>query len=208
MVRAIAWAALGAASLFFLAGSGGAQKADPQTGKALYERFGCFACHGHAGGGGMTAGPPLAGRGFDADYIAKYTRAPKGVMPPYRSSVLSDAQLAAIARHIVSFPGAKFYTQVPKLARLSPKPLTSKPLPGDTRPSPARQFAANCAMCHGAAGQGATAPGLLQEAGKRSVEQTMALLRQPPNGMPKLTPEPIAEDELPALAQYVHQLGK
>lgn len=206
MVRAIALTALGAASVFFLAGSGGAQQASPQSGKALYEKFGCFACHGHAGAGGMTAGPPLAGRGFDTDYVIAYSRSPKGAMPPYRSSMVTDGQMAAIARYVVSMPGAKPYTQVPKLARLAPKAVTAAP--AAARPSPANQYAAHCASCHGANGQGATAPALLDEASKRTVEQTIALLRKPPMGMPQLTPDPIPLEDLPALADHVRGLGK
>lgn len=206
MVREIALTALGAASVFFLAGSGGAQKASPPSGKALYEKFGCYACHGHAGAGGMTAGPPLAGRGFDADYVIAYSRTPKGVMPPYRSSMVTDAQMAAIARYVVNMPGAKPYTQVPKLARLAPKAVAAAP--AAAHPSPASQYEAHCASCHGANGQGTTAPALLDEASKRTVEQTIALLRKPPMGMPQLSPDPIPLEDLPALAEHTRGMDK
>lgn len=180
------------------------------TGKALYDQFGCYACHGYVGAGGAMSGPALAGRGFEARYVFDYVRAPRGVMPLYRKSVLSDAQLSRIAEFVVRLPGARPAASVPELARLQAH--IAEPLPADARMVDATaitakaHFAGQCAACHGGVGQGGVAPPL--RGGKaRTADQIMAIVRNPPQGMPRLTPTPIPDADLPALAKYVEGLA-
>jgi mono/diheme cytochrome c family protein len=180
------------------------RKAGARGGAALYQDYGCYACHGHSGVGGLSSGPALAGRRLTAEHVVAYVRSPKGVMPPYRKGVLSDADLHEIARHVVAMPGARPVAQIPKLARLLPVGGATAGRPQTAAPSAAAQFQAHCAACHGSAGEGGAGPALTGESAKRSIEQTAALIRRPPPAMPTLTPDPIADRDVPALAAYVH----
>ncbi len=187
--------------------------AQASSGADLYKRFGCYECHGYAGQGSQSTGATLAGRGFTVDHVISYTRKPKGVMPPYRAAVLSDADLARIATYIVGMPGPKPIAQIPALARLMASrqaaAIASGVKPG-AAPAGERGgaiFAQHCASCHGARGEGGIGPGLLGEAGKRTLDQTVALILSPPPAMPKLAPNPIPTADLPAVAGFVRSLG-
>lgn len=198
-------------SLLLVAPTSGQSSEPPAaTGKALYDQFGCYACHGYVGAGGAMSGPALAGRGFDTKYVFDYVRAPKGVMPLYRKSVLSDAQLSRISEFVVRLPGARPAASVPELARLQaniarPAPAIASPV-GTSATAAKAHFAGQCAACHGDAGEGGLAPPL--RGGKaRTADQIMAIVRNPPQGMPRLTPDPIPDTDLPALAKYVEGLA-
>jgi ubiquinol-cytochrome c reductase cytochrome c subunit len=193
---------------------------EPQvaSGEALYAKYGCYACHGYAGGGGAMSGPALAGRGYDARSVFNYARSPKGVMPLYRKSVVSDAELNRIAEFVVRLPGARPVAQIPKLAQLqasfaqSPAPVAdavSRATASDdrARATAKAQFAGQCAACHGSVGQGGIAPALRGNPKAETAEQIMAAIRNPPQGMPRLTPSPIPYADVPALARYVERIG-
>ena len=79
---------------------GAEQKPSPDApeGKALYQKFGCAACHGPNGEGG--AGPALNREELPADELAGVIRNGKGTMLGYRSDMISDAELAALVRHV------------------------------------------------------------------------------------------------------------
>ena len=184
-----------------------------QSGRALYDRYGCYACHGYVGAGGAMSGPALAGRGFNAGYVFDYARAPKGVMPLYRKSVLPDAQLSRIAEFVAGLPAGKPAAQIPELARLQarvgepPAPAASNAKQEDRIELAAKaQFAGQCAACHGSTGEGGAGP-TLRGGQARTAAQIMAIIRNPPQGMPQLTPHPIPDADLPALAKYVEGLG-
>ena len=71
----------------FLAVSAFAQTkpGDAANGKRLYEKDGCYQCHGYVGQGG-TAGPRLAQTRFPlAGFIAFVRNPPSGGMPPFRA---------------------------------------------------------------------------------------------------------------------------
>lgn len=211
MMKRLFAAALALPLLLVAPTSGQGSEPPAATGKALYDQFGCYACHGHVGTGGAMSGPALAGRGFDTRYVFDYVRAPKGVMPLYRKSVLSDAQLSRISEFVVRLPGARPAASVPELARLQariarPVPTTASPVDATATAAKA-QFAGQCAACHGGAGEGGVAPPL--RGGKaRTADQIMAIVRNPPQGMPRLTPNPIPDADLPALANYVEGLAR
>lgn len=208
---------LAAAALpLLLIAAGGVRGDEPATtsGEALYNRYGCYACHGYVGVGGTMSGPALAGRGFDAKYVFDYARAPKGVMPLYRKSVLPDAELNRIADFVIRLPGARRAAQIPELARLQTRmdkaapAITRAPAPDTAERTTARtQFASQCASCHGAAGDGGAGPALRGNGKARTAELVAAIIRNPPAGMPRLTPHPIPDADLPALSRYVEELA-
>ena len=76
-----------------------------ESGKRLYEKVGCYECHGREGQGAAQTGaarigpPQLSFDGFQS-----YVRAPKNQMPPYATKVLPDRDLADIYAFLKSIP--------------------------------------------------------------------------------------------------------
>lgn len=73
-----------------------------QNGKKLFENYGCYECHDHAGQGG--AGARIAPRPIPFAAFEKYVRHPSGEMPPYTAKVVSDKDLADIYAFLESIP--------------------------------------------------------------------------------------------------------
>lgn len=116
-------------------------------GARLYARH-CAACHGENGAGGL--GVPLSLPSFQAtvsnDYLHKTIRLgrPGRVMP---TSALPDADIDAIVRHIRSWNKA-------------PAPrFSAAPVKGNAAHGRAL-YAAQCAACHGASGEGGKGTGV------------------------------------------------
>ena len=98
-------------------GPGGAITAPPGTntsqaapsgnaghGKTLFIADGCAECHGTSAEGGV--GPHLAPNPPPAVLISTYIRHPRGIMPPYAASVVSDADVADIEAYLQTVPAA------------------------------------------------------------------------------------------------------
>jgi len=85
-----------------------------ENGKAIFEKVGCWQCHGHVGQGG-SAGPKLGPDAKPLAYILAYVRKPAGQMPPYTAKVLSDAELTDIRAYLVSVPAPKPVKDIPLL---------------------------------------------------------------------------------------------
>src|SRR6266478_2855877 len=84
-----------------------------ENGKKLFEKFGCYTCHGHMGQGG--AGARLAPRTISAAALTAYVRHPSGSMPPYTAKVASDAELADIRAYLASVPAPPPLKDIPLL---------------------------------------------------------------------------------------------
>ncbi|GAO37116.1 cytochrome C [Sulfuricella sp. T08] len=132
-------------TLLVLAGSFQAQAAS--DGARLYARN-CAACHGENGGGGL--GVPLSLPSFQAtvsnDYLHQTIRLgrPGRVMP---TSALPDTDIDAIVSHIRSWNKA-------------PAPqFSTTPVKGNAEHGRAL-YAAQCAACHGAGGEGGKGTGV------------------------------------------------
>jgi ubiquinol-cytochrome c reductase cytochrome c subunit len=77
---------------------------DAVNGKRLHMRNGCYQCHGTVGQGGM-AGPRLAQTRLSQAAFISYVRNPRpGNMPPYRSKVMTDQELADVYAYLGSVP--------------------------------------------------------------------------------------------------------
>jgi mono/diheme cytochrome c family protein len=85
-----------------------------QNGKKLFEKFGCYTCHGHLGQGG-GAGARLAPRTISQQALIAYVRHPAGTMPPYTAKVISDAELADIRAYLASIPAPPPLKDIPLL---------------------------------------------------------------------------------------------
>ncbi len=70
-----------------------------EVGHTLFQTAGCANCHGQNAQGSPVA-PAL--EGISADEVRQQVRHPKGTMPQYSPSQLSDADLDAIAAFVAS----------------------------------------------------------------------------------------------------------
>lgn len=88
---------------------------DTANGKRLFEKNGCYQCHGYWGQGGV-AGPRLAQTRLPLVAFTAYVRNPaSGGMPPYRAKVMSDQELADVYAHLKTFPEPKPAKDIPLL---------------------------------------------------------------------------------------------
>lgn len=83
-----------------LADPGSASGADPTTrGRLLLLGYGCAACHGLTGQGGVV-GPALGLDELDFDDFGPLLRSGPGGMPAFTEEILSDDDLKAIYTHL------------------------------------------------------------------------------------------------------------
>jgi multi-heme cytochrome with CxxCH motif/cbb3-type cytochrome c oxidase subunit III len=99
---------------------------ESEPGAELYIAKGCLGCHGASGRGGV--GPPLANTSLTADAFMGQLRHPRGIMPAFPTSVVTDADARAIQGYLQSVP--------------PPPPRLRAELPHG------QQDPASCATCH------------------------------------------------------------
>lgn len=134
--------------LSLFAAAGGALADAAPDGARLYGRN-CAACHGENGTGGI--GVPLALPAFQTaasdDYLRKTIRhgRPGRVMPAFPQ--MSDAEVAAIVRHVRTWNKG------------APATYSEQRVKGDPRRG-SQLFAQHCAACHGADGEGSKGTGV------------------------------------------------
>src|SRR5215467_8640090 len=88
---------------------------DSANGKRLFMRNGCYQCHGTVGQGGL-AGPRLAQTKLSLTGFTAYVRNPRpSNMPPYRSKVMTDQELADVFAYIQSVPSPVPLSEIPIL---------------------------------------------------------------------------------------------
>jgi mono/diheme cytochrome c family protein len=163
------------------------QSGDPQNGKRVYEKVGCFRCHGSAGEGlsqtQKESGPPkIRSTRLSLEDFVRSVRAPKGQMPPFGAAQVSQAELADIYAFLQSAASQ------PKIE-----------LPSSANPQNGRQLytASGCYECHGLEGQGST-----QTGGSRlgppqiPFSSFVGYVRQPTGQMPPYTQKVISNAQL------------
>jgi mono/diheme cytochrome c family protein len=91
--------------------------AEVKRGQALWDKNGCYLCHGTVGQGGV--GPAVAVDLVPLVAVNAYVRHPTGDMPPYSEKVLSDADLKDIYAYLSSQADPKKADSIPLL----PKPV-------------------------------------------------------------------------------------
>ncbi|MDB5776280.1 MAG: hypothetical protein JWP38_2413 [Herbaspirillum sp.] len=94
-----------------------AQSEQVQRGAALFEKNGCYLCHGTVGQGGV--GPAIAVHLIPYAGLSAYVRHPGGEMPPFSEKVLSDADLRDIYAYLSAQPAPRSADSIPLL----PKPV-------------------------------------------------------------------------------------
>jgi mono/diheme cytochrome c family protein len=105
--------------MLMLASAAGAQSpaGNPESGKLLFDKDGCYECHGHAGQGGRP-GPRIAATSLSIQTLRRYVRRPAGAMPAYTEKVLPDPELRDIYAYLKSLPAAKPSKDIPLLNQL------------------------------------------------------------------------------------------
>lgn len=93
--------------------SSAAPAGNADNGKKLYNTIGCWQCHGYSAQGG--AGARLAPNPISFPAFSRYTRQPKGQMPPYSAKVLSDKELADIYAFLLTIPKSPDPKSIPLL---------------------------------------------------------------------------------------------
>jgi ubiquinol-cytochrome c reductase cytochrome c subunit len=93
-----------------------AAAASAEKGKAAFVAHGCWQCHGFEGQGAVT-GKTLAPDPIPFEALVAFVRSTDRAMPPYRESILPDADLADIYAYLQSIPKAKDYKTIPLLNR-------------------------------------------------------------------------------------------
>jgi mono/diheme cytochrome c family protein len=75
-----------------------------ENGKKLFNKIGCYECHGREGQGSTMSGPRIAPDPIPFDALLRYVRNPTGEMPPFTAKVASDQELTDIYAFLKSRP--------------------------------------------------------------------------------------------------------
>jgi mono/diheme cytochrome c family protein len=86
-----------------------------QTGRKLFENYGCYQCHGREAQGGLGTGPRLGPKPIAFAAVQRYVRQPTGQMPPYTAKVVSDMDLADIYAFLQSVKQPPAVKEIPLL---------------------------------------------------------------------------------------------
>jgi mono/diheme cytochrome c family protein len=81
----------------------GNQTGNAVKGKQIFNSHGCWQCHGRQAQGG-AAGPRLGPDPMPLAAFVAYVRKPANQMPPFRSTIVSDAELADVHAFLRSLP--------------------------------------------------------------------------------------------------------
>jgi ubiquinol-cytochrome c reductase cytochrome c subunit len=90
-------------------------RGNAEKGRRLYDRYGCYQCHGGQGQGSILTGPRIGPNPTGFSGFARYIRQPAGDMPPYTSKVVSDADLADIWAFLEELPRPQDADKIPLL---------------------------------------------------------------------------------------------
>ena len=89
---------------------------DAVNGKRLFERNGCYQCHGYVGQGGLAGAASRPDQAAAAPPSPPIVRnPPSGGMPPFRAKVMPDQELADVYAYIKTFPEPKPAKDIPLL---------------------------------------------------------------------------------------------
>jgi len=178
---------------------------DAKHGQQLYVADGCYECHNTLGQGtgsrapGAGPGPNLAPAPISYAAFVKQVRTPRLSMPPYDAKLLSDQDVADIYAFLAAQPPSKDPHSIALL-----NVVTTGSAPDTSRG--AVVFATNCALCHGASGQGGIGPSLIGESSRKDANAVAAIVKNPSGQMPKLYPGLLSDGDVTAVATYVESL--
>ena|ERR1022692_3305751 len=84
--------------------SGDAPAGNVEAGKRIYNKYGCYQCHGREGQGSSITGPRVGPNPIPYESFSSYVRRPLREMPPYTSKVVTDQEMADIYAFLQSRP--------------------------------------------------------------------------------------------------------
>jgi mono/diheme cytochrome c family protein len=94
-------------------GNAAAPAGNAQNGKKLFDKDGCYQCHGFAAQGGV--GPRLGPKPLAWAAFSRYVRQPTDQMPPYTAKVVSGQELADIYAFLAALPAPPAAKSIPIL---------------------------------------------------------------------------------------------
>jgi mono/diheme cytochrome c family protein len=209
-------ASLGTATLIAVGARGSAQTAPESktsvtvahaNGHALFTTY-CSVCHGAQGQGFI--GPRVSGIPWTASSLGPIVRhglGGYGAMPSFSQDAVSDADLAAIASYLAVGTANAAQASSPSAVAASSAP----PSAAGTGAPPAADhgaqvYAASCASCHGAQGQGGFGPSLHNEHSRKDLDAAVAWIKNPAPPMPKLYPSPLSDRDVQDVAAFIEKL--
>lgn len=178
---------------------------DAKHGRQIFMSLGCYECHNTLGQGtgsrapGAGPGPNLAPAPIPYAAFVRQVRTPRLSMPPYDAKLVSDQDLADMYAFLAAQPPAKDPHGIPLLASVNTGAA------GNTSRG-AVVYAANCALCHGGAGQGGVGPKLQGESARKDASAVAAFVKSPAGSMPKLYPGMLSEGDVAAVSAFVETL--
>jgi mono/diheme cytochrome c family protein len=96
------------------AGAAAAPAGNVQNGQKLFMQYYCYSCHGSDGQGGAGA-RLMAPNTPNYNAFRGVLRKGSGGMPPYRSAVVPDADVADLFAYVKSIPAPKSARDIPML---------------------------------------------------------------------------------------------
>lgn len=210
-------ASFGVATLIAVGARGSAQtSAQSKThvavvhadGRALFETY-RSVCHGAKGQGFI--GPRVSGIPWNASSLGPIVRhglGGYGGMPSFSQDSVSDADLAAIASFLGSVRSVNAVqpSSSSSIAAPSATPSAASGGEGPNADRGAQLYAANCASCHGAQGQGGFGPSLHNERSRKDLDAAAAWIKNPAPPMPKLYPSPLSDHDVEDVAAFIEKL--
>jgi len=186
--KALLTSALVIAAVLALIPDANAQsRKDAQNGKKVFEKLGCFRCHGSAGEGmaqtGKEAGSPkIAATKLSLRGFLESVRKPKGQMPPFGTKQVSDEELSEVYAFLES---------------AASQPRLELPSSASSKDGEHLYTAFGCYECHGYQGQGSVQTGG-SRIGPPQIPYSgfVAYIRQPAGEMPPYTPKALSDAQL------------
>lgn len=162
-------------------------RGDAQNGKKVFEKLGCFRCHGSAGEGmsqtGKQAGSPkIAATKLSLRDFLQSVRKPRGQMPPFLATQVSDEELSDVYAFLES---------------AASQPRLALPSSASSTDGEHLYTAFGCYECHGYQGQGSVQTGG-SRIGPPQIPYSgfLAYIRQPAGEMPPYTSKALSDTQL------------
>jgi mono/diheme cytochrome c family protein len=98
-------------------GNAAALAASAENGKTAFVKHGCWQCHGFQGQGSIATsnGAVLSGTALPYEAFVSFVRSTNRTMPPYRETILPNADLADIYAYLQSIPKPQDANSIPLL---------------------------------------------------------------------------------------------
>lgn len=162
-------------------------RGDAQNGKKVFEKLGCFRCHGSAGEGmsqtGKQAGSPkIAATKLSLRDFLQSVRKPRGQMPPFLATQVSDEELSDVYAFLES---------------AASQPRLALPSSASSKDGEHLYTAFGCYECHGYQGQGSVQTGG-SRIGPPQIPYSgfLAYIRQPAGEMPPYTSKALSDAQV------------